>query len=146
MNNTIYVENFHLDTRDALLSKLFSHFGKLRHVELPEFDKNHPINKGSPVLKTKGYAFIEYSTVTEAERAIKFFNDLDTTLCSTETSAIKLEDEKNSLKSKILFNLEYKSLLDVRVMSKKLYLSLTNRYKEEKQQAIIMAARRLAVI
>lgn len=148
-NKTIYIENFPLDTREALLHKLFSHFGRIKHLELPTFDINHPLNKGLPVPKTKGYAFIEFSSLGEAENAIKFFNDLENILHEPEKDVgddlKNCQDSKNSLRAKLLNSLEYKSVIKVRVMSKKFYSSVMLRYKEKKQLAIVMAAKRLAI-
>lgn len=147
-NNTIYIENFPLDTRESLLHKLFSHFGRIKHLELPTFDANHPINRGLTVPKTKGYAFIEFSSKAEAENALRFFNSLDNILYNPEEhqAGDSNDSSKSNLNSKLLNSLEFKNLIQLRVMSKKFHSSVVQQYKEQKQLAIVMAAKRLAIV
>lgn len=62
----IYVEKFPDQINHEQLTSIFRRAGKIRHVSLPKFknSKNH-----------KGFAFIEYSTKEEAQKAIEMFNN-----------------------------------------------------------------------
>lgn len=162
----MYIENFPLNTTVSLITKLFSNFGQVKGVDLPTFDAKHPICRGSPSPKTKGYAFVEFAKSEEAKKACKFFNDLSYIL----TAASKLlgksevttkleqsladnlipERDHNSqatidLRESILYNLEFRKLLLVRVMTKHQFQKLAAHHNEQRFQSLVRAAKMLVV-
>lgn len=63
----VYVEKFPASVMDhEKLSSIFKRAGKIRHISMPKY-KNSGLSKG--------FAFVEYSTVEEAQRSIEMFNN-----------------------------------------------------------------------
>lgn len=48
------------------ITEIFAMYGQIKHIEMP-IDRVHP-------SFSKGFAYIEYDTPDEAEKAIKFMN------------------------------------------------------------------------
>lgn len=143
----VYVENFVLNTTETKLSNLFKNFGKVKQIDLPTFDNEHPLNKGLPRPKCKGYAFIEFQTADEASRVCEFYNDLNIIL-ERDTSEAKSNIESYSLaeiQKKVFENLEFKDLLSLRVMPKVKHVELTRRYNNQRFQSMVRAAKFLVV-
>lgn len=139
---TLYVENFPLETTEETLHKLFNYFGKIKRVELPTFASEHPLCKGLPRPKTKGYAFIEYDKQTDADKACNFFNTLENIMYKSNTDYV---DTNNSLRTVILDNLEFKNFRCLRVMSKEKFTDMTRRYNEQRLISLIEVAKLLVV-
>lgn len=158
ITRTIYVENFPLDTERDVLKKLFTHFGKIKHVEMPTFDKEHPINKNSPLLKAKGYAFIEFYNKSDADKACSHYNNLENILCCQQETQLddnysddnkqqQLDDMTKQVEehikpdggqNKFIHDNRYKLL---RVMSKKNFKEFSRRYDEERFQSLVKASK-----
>lgn len=169
---TVYVENFPLTTPVSLVQKLFGNFGHVKGVDMPTFDQTHPICRGLPKPKSKGYAFIEFSHENEAQRACQFFNDLTYILSASVrldhqdsqsfvSQSLSIEEikealsrrrqvddkigESEDLREKVLSNLEFKKLLLVRVMMKKEFQKLSEHYNQMRFQSLVRAAKMLLV-
>lgn len=150
---TIYIENFPLNASEKLLQRLFVNFGPIKHIELPTFEPEHPLCRGLPKPKTKGYAFVEFTKKDAADKACDFFNDLDYIKMAaqihngenvrTVVEGWKLEDP--SLAQSIVQNLEFRRLLLLRVMPKKQFQELSRAYNEKRLHSLIGAARLLMV-
>lgn len=138
---TLYVENFPLETSKTTLTKLFNNFGKVTRVELPTFSPEHPLCKGLPRPKSKGYAFIEFLKQVEARRAQEFFNNLDIILHKDIENTQGMDEICN----KIIYNLEYRNLRYLRVMTKEDFTNLTNLYTGQRLSSLIEAAKLLAI-
>lgn len=148
-SSSLYIENFPLNTTEATLTKLFSHFGKVKRIELPHFEPEHPICRGLPKPKSKGYAFIEFMSKGDAEKAYIFFNDINHIVhVDDRSSIVKYQDhsELDTLRIKIMQNLEFKSLLLIRVMPRQKFQELTRHYHEHKFQSSVRAAKLLLVV
>jgi RNA recognition motif-containing protein len=151
---TIYVENFPLNTPERLLQKLFANFGTVKHVDLPTFEPEHPLCRGLPKPKAKGYAFIEFTKKDAADKSCRFFNDLEyiktvaRIIKSGDTTQQPVNDsllEDPTLYRSIVQNLEFRKLLLLRVMPKKKFQDLSRTYNEKKLNSLIGAARLLMV-
>ena len=143
-SRTLYVENFPLTTTEVSLQRLFANFGKVNHLNLPKFDSTHPICRGLPVAKSKGYAFVEFATKDSADSANTLFNDLNFILNSSNgdtCSNAKLNEQL--VAEKLRNNLEFKQLLQMRVMPKKRFQELTDRYNEQRFNSLVRAAKLL---
>lgn len=76
-SRTIYVENLPAGIQHEKLKRLFKPFGTVTYVSLPR----HKLSSA-----VKGFAFIEFSSSEEAEKAVQHFKSLDsTTKLSTDT-------------------------------------------------------------
>lgn len=145
---TIYVDNFSLDISEQTLAKLFSTFGKIKHIDLPIFPAEHPLNRGQ--TKNKGYAFIEYNSIADACKADAFFNDLKllSYLYSAELPDDRTEsigDNDKTLLKRISNDPNHKLIYYCRVMMKKNFTTLTDRFEEERLQSLIKAAKFLVI-
>lgn len=138
----LYVENFPLETSKTTLIKLFTNFGKVTRVEVPTFLPEHPLCKGLPRPKSKGHAFIEFLKQDEADRARKFFNNLDIILSSNNTNN---NLEMKDICSGIVCNLEYKNLRCLRVMTKEDFTNLSKLYTHQRLSSLVGAAKLLAI-
>lgn len=140
---TLYVENFPLETSKTTLNKLFTNFGKVTRVELPTFSSEHPLCKGLPRPKSKGYAFVEFLKQVEADQAREFFNNLDTILL--EDNANNNSGMNEDISNKIVRNLEYRKFRCLRVMTKENFTNLTELYIEQRLSSLVGAAKLLAI-
>lgn len=144
---TIYVENFPIDISENALNNIFKIFGTIRHVELPTFSPNHPRNKGRSKLQTKGFAFIEYTSIEFAEKACSFFNDLKILSelkyqPKTETSGTcVISDGDKILLAKLEKCSGHESAYLFRVMSKRTHQYISNQYREMRLQSLIQTAK-----
>lgn len=149
-SRTIYIENFPLNTSENTLSKLFKNFGKIKRIDVPTFEPQHPLCRGLPKPKAKGYATIEFTSKDAAEKALEFFNDLNyiTQIFDDKASeSTKNGDEQpdSLLRNKIVNNLEFKNLLLLRVMSFRTFQDLKERYNEQRFQSLVRAAKLLII-
>ncbi|KAL7644486.1 UNVERIFIED_CONTAM: hypothetical protein RMT77_005318 [Armadillidium vulgare] len=90
MECTIYVENLPLNSTHDWLQKVFSLYGTIDYISLPRFRNN-----GRP----KGFAFVEFSTPQEAQKAIESFGglaSLDGTLNPSDLLSIKTYEPQDS--------------------------------------------------
>ncbi|TEB05094.1 RNA-binding domain-containing protein [Coprinellus micaceus] len=69
LTDRLYIGNLHPSVDEYTLLRVFSKFGKVTKLDFL-FHKAGPM-KGKP----RGYAFIEYSTDTDAQRALGMAND-----------------------------------------------------------------------
>lgn len=149
---TIYIENFPLNASEKLLERLFSKFGPIKHINMPTFEPEHPLCRGLPKPKTKGYAFVEFSKRGDADQACRFFNDLNyIKLAARLFNGGDIRDydelacESSPTTQSIIQNLEFRKLLLLRVMPKDRFQELSKQYNEKKLQSLINAARLLMV-
>lgn len=152
---TVYIENIPLNASEKLLHKLLVNFGPIKHIELPTFEPEHPLCRGLPKPKAKGYAFVEFAKKESADRACRFFNDLDYIKMAAQIyngqPAYRVLDgpmtlEDSSLAKSIVQNLEFRKVLLLRVMPKKKFQDLSRAYNEKKLHSLVGAARLLMVI
>lgn len=147
-SRTIYVENFPLETTRSLLDRLFGNFGTIENIELPTFGPEHPLCRGLAKPKTKGYAFIEFGSLDAAKHACSFFNKLDFILrddLSEDHKTKKTKLDTDELVNKISDNLEYRRLLNVRVMTKEKHQEMVKRFGDMKFQSLVKTAELLIV-
>jgi len=65
-NRTIYIENFPETTTIEVLTNILSKVGEVLYINMPRYD----VSK-----KVKGYAFVEYKSMKESEKAIEVLNE-----------------------------------------------------------------------
>ena len=143
------MENFPLNTTETVLKKLFSKFGTIKRIDLPTFNPEHPICRGLPKPKVKGYAFIEFSSRDEANKATTFFNDLTFIQFNKQNipnADSQLKGDDHELRIEIWQNLEFNELLNVRVMPKQTFQDLSDRYNDQKFKSLVRAAKLLAIM
>lgn len=151
---TIYVENFALGTSQKLLERLFNYFGPIKHIDLPTFEPEHPLCRGLPKPKSKGFAFVEFKQKEAADKACQFFNDLDYIKMVAQlqrdgtlsTPECDIQASQNTMdRMKIIQNLEFRNLLLLRVLPKRKFQELSRGYNEKKLQTLVGAAKLLIV-
>lgn len=136
---TIYVENVPLDTKEIILKEVFCVFGKIDKLDLPTFGPEHPLTKISKRTQNKGYAFIEFTDRQSVKRACDHFNDINNIL----RYDIKSKDNANEPSTEVSDRSKEFSLL--RVMPKQTFLTLSNRYEEQRFHSMVNAAKFLVV-
>lgn len=154
-SRTLYADLFALDTSENDVKGLFSLFGKVKHLNMPTFYQEHPLNKGHSKPRCKGYAFIEYYSKDDATKACDFFNDLNTLLIRDEdrgaTSSAGAGDaedasDESTTKVKILEHPRYVAMIPIRTMLKSDYHELVRQFKEQKFQSLMRVAKTLAIV
>lgn len=134
---TVYVENLPLATNEIILKEAFSVFGKIDKLDLPTFGPEHPLVKISKRTRNKGYAFIEFTDVQSVQRACDHFNDINNILRYDIKSKRDTDDPPTEVSDR------FELLL--RVMPKQRFLTLSNRYEEQRFRSMVNAAKFLLV-
>lgn len=146
----LYVDLFPLDTTIEDVKGLFSIIGKVKHINMPTFYHEHPLNKGHSRPRSKGYAFVEYYSTEDAKKACDFFNDLDNMLATVQHPSKEDDSERlatpEDSKSKFLSNPRYILLMPLRVMLKSTYHDLVSEYKEHRFQSLMRVVKALAIV
>lgn len=155
---TLYVDYIHLNTQCVTLERLFGMFGKVKHVNLPEFSPEHPLHG-----KCKGYAFVEYYHHQDADRALQFFHNANNLTALADQ--IRSEDGPNlseaiqdqhdiakpmattqhatAIKSKLMY--EFRNYVWIRVMSRDCFAEHSKAYHDAKFKSLVNAAKSLIV-
>ena len=63
--STVYIENFPNEMTNEDMAKVFKRAGIIRHISMPTFKDKQP----------KGFCFIEYGSLEQAESACRLFNN-----------------------------------------------------------------------
>lgn len=143
-NSTIYIENFPLTTKPKILHDVFSCFGHIIAIKLPTFPPGHPLNIDPNYPSCKGFAFIQFASQSDAQKACDFFHNLNNIF------HLYKKDKEQRISYSMLFkitsdSIDHHSILLCRVMSKRAFLELEKDYENTKFKSLTGVAKMLSL-